>query len=358
MISHIKGNIVTIIPQQFDHVIGVDTHAKTHTLVILDRHGVRQKSETFPTNPAGLNRAHNWITRTAPGNVLVAMEGTGSYGAPFAELLHNAGICVTETKPPKRGARRAGKSDTIDAEHAARHALTLPPGHLNTPRRTSGNQAALRVLLTARYAVSKHRTETLNQLTALLRTHRLGIDARHPLTTPQIRTIASWRTQRAEADWLATIRGEAILLARSIENNDQQLARNHTGLTTHVTAIAGWLLQEKGIGPVSAAQLIISWGHPGRIRSEAAFARLAGAAPIPASSGNITRYRLHRGGDRSLNKALWTIANSRLLCDEQTKAYLNKRISEGKTRKETLRCLKRYIARATYRKLENPPQNT
>lgn len=346
---------MTIVSQHYDHVIGVDTHAKTHTLVILNSAGARLAEGTFPTSPAGLKRAHGWMVRNAPGRTLAAMEGTGSYGAQFADLLAGEGITVAETKPPKRGARRAGKSDAIDAEHAARHVISLPMDRVLIPRKHDGDQAALRVLLTGRRAKTMEKTATSNALIALLRSHDLGVDARTAPTTAEIKQIAGWRPRATDTAAMATIRGEAISAARAIGVKDTELTANTAGLIKHVTTIAPWLLDQNGVGPFVAAQLIVAWSHPGRIRSEAAFARLGGIAPIPASSGNTTRHRLHRGGDRQLNHALWVIASSRMLFDPDTKTYAAKRTAEGKTRKEILRTLKRYIARTMFRKLHNTP---
>ena len=343
---------MTIVPHRFDHVIGVDTHARTHTLVILDRLGTKVTAGEFPTTGSGLGRAAAWIERNTSGRIAVAMEGTSSYGAAFTRLLTGAGVAVFETRPPKRVRRRDGKSDPIDAELAARHLLTLGDGDRSLPRDTTGDRAALQVLLTGRRARTTQRTATSNALTALLRTHELGIDARKPLTPTQIRQIAAWRGRPSEPAWQATIRAEAVSLAHAIQIKDAELASNLKTLRHHVTSITGWLLDEPGIGPVSAAQILASWSHPGRIRSEAAFARLAGVAPIPASSGNTTRHRLHRGGDRQLNHALWTIAFSRANTHPATRDYMTKRLQEGKTRREAIRSLKRIIARSLYRKLQ------
>lgn len=346
---------MTIVAQRFDHVIGVDTHARTHTLVVVDALGRRVSAGTFPTNGPGLRRAQSWIGRNAPGEILVAMEGTGSYGALFAELLERSGTRVSETKPPKRASRRNGKSDDIDAEAAARHALSLPEGTLMVPRRGAGDRAALQVLLVGRRHRTRERTAAVNALFALLRTHDLGIDARTSLSPATIDAVAHWRTRRSDTPATATIRAEAASFARTIRVLDADLATNLAGLRRHVNALAAWLLDQTGIGPVSAAQLLASWSHKDRIRSEAAFARFAGAAPIPASSGNTTRHRLHRGGDRHLNQALWTIAFSRMNTDEKTRDYVARRTAEGLTRNEILRCLKRYIARSIFRKLNTMP---
>jgi transposase len=346
---------VTIVAQRFDHVIGVDTHSRTHTLVVVDGLGRRVSAGTFPTTATGLRRAQSWIRKNAPGEILVAMEGTGSYGALFAELLESSGTRVSETKPPKRATRRNGKSDDIDAEAAARHALTLPEEKLMVPRRGAGDRAALQVLLVGRRHRTRERTAAVNALFALLRTHDLGVDARTSLSPGTIDAIAHWRIRRTDSPATTTIRGEAASFARIIRALDADLAANLAGLKQHINSLAGWLLDEAGVGPVSAAQLLVSWSHADRIRSEAAFARIAGAAPIPASSGNTTRHRLHRGGDRHLNQALWTIAFSRMNTDTATRDYVARRTAEGLTRKEILRCLKRYIARAMFRKLNATP---
>jgi transposase len=349
---------VTIVSQHYDHVIGVDTHAKTHTLMVLDKHGAAGASATFPTSLAGLKRAHTWMLKNAPGKVLTAMEGTGSYGAQFADLLTKKGIQVSEIKPPKRGVRKAGKSDVIDAEHAARYALSLPVDKVNTPRARNGDRVALQVLLTARHQINIARTATINQLTALVRGFDLDVDARQALTATQITQIGGWRAHSSDNSVTVVIRAEAVRQAKEIQTRDTELENNMAGLKKHVEAIAPWLLSQQGVGPISAAQILASWSHPGRVRSEAAFARMGGVAPIPASSGNTTRHRLHRGGDRQLNRALWVIAFSRYYHHDETLAYVAKRTAEGKTRTEILRCLKRYISRAIFRKLENQTLTT
>lgn len=342
---------MTIVSQHFDYVIGVDTHSRTHTLVIKNAAGIHLHDATFPTSRPGLTRAHTWIRRNTNGDVLIAMEGTGTYGAVFADLLNREGFIVAETKPPRRQSRRAGKSDTIDADAAATHALAQPVDQLISPRRHDGDRAALSVLLTGRRAKTTERSATGNALIALLRTHDLGIDARIAPGTATIRAIASWRARATDTAWIATIRAEAANMAKAILRKDAELLLNEKGLIKHVTSIAPWLLELPGTGPVAAAQLIVSFSHTGRIRSEAAFARLAGAAPIPASSGVTTRHRLHRGGDRQLNRALWIIATNRLLRDPETRAYYERRSAQGKNRKEIIRSLKRYIARSLFRQM-------
>lgn len=344
---------MTIVPQHFSHVIGVDTHAKTHTLVALNHLGGRHRPpQTFPTSPAGLKRAQAWIQRETTGEVLVAMEGTGSYGAPFCDLLTKAGIRVAETKPPKHGVRRAGKSDPIDAEHAARYALSLPVDRLITPRNHAGSHAALTVLLTARTALKKTRSGSNNRLTALLRGYGFGLDVRLALTDEQVRTVANWRQRPSDDLGMATIRAEATREANEILRRDKELKANEKGLKQHAKLLAPELLAELGVGPFVAAQLIVAWSHPGRIRSEAAFARFAGIAPIPASSGNTTRHRYHKGGDRAVNNAIWVTAFYRYHHDPKTAAYVAKRTADGKTPLEIQRLLKRYVIRQLFRVLE------
>ncbi|WP_104177345.1 IS110 family transposase [Cryobacterium sp. Y50] len=328
-----------MVSQVFGHVVGVDTHAKTHTLVAIDQLGARHGiAQTFPTNPAGLKRAQAWIERETTVPVLVAMEGTGSYGAQFCDLLVASGVRVSETKPPKRGVRRAGKFDPIDAEHAARYALALPVEQLITPRDHAGDHAALTVLLTARAALKRSRGSSINRLTALLRGFGFGLDVRTSLTDEQISQVAAWRAHRTDDAGMVTIRAEATREAQDILRRSVELKANEKGLLKHVSALAPRLLAEHGVGPYVAAQLVVSWSHKGRIRSEAAFARFAGAAPIPASSGNTTRHRLHRGGDRQLSNALYVTAFYRYHHDPV--AYFAKKTQEGQTRKEIIRSLK------------------
>ena len=213
------------------------------------------------------------------------MEGTGSYGAQFNDLLAREGIAVAETRPPKRGVRRVGKTDQIDAELAARHALALPIDRVIAPRTHTGDQAALSVLLAARNTISTARTATINQLIALLRGHWLGIDARRPVTQTQITQIGQWRARPSDDVGTTTIRAEASREAQEIIRRDGELKHNAAGLLKHVKAVAAWLLDEPGVGRFVAAELIVAWSHKGRIHGEAAFARFAGVAPIPASSG-------------------------------------------------------------------------
>jgi transposase len=343
---------MSIVADEYDHVIGVDTHARTHTYAILDAGtGRTLDTATFPTTSTGLSRAVTWINHRATGPKFAAVEGTGSYGANLSRVLQAAGIDVREVRGPKRTERAGrGKSDEMDAVAAARTALATDPARLATPR-ADGIRSALRVLLVARQAMDSRRTADRNALTALLRTFELGIDARKPITDAQIRTIGAWRTRPTDDGPTTTVRDEAQRLANSVIALTQQLRNNHAALDKHVTELAPGFLDTYGVGPVTAAIVLVAYSHKGRIRSEAAFANLAGVAPIPASSGNTVRHRLNRHGDRQLNRALDVIARVRMNFDATTHTYVERRTIEGKSHREIRRALKRYIARQLFRRL-------
>jgi transposase len=338
------------VAETFDRVVGVDTHAATHTLTLLTAAtGVVVEQRTFPTSGAGLHRALTWITnRNQDRSCLVVVEGSGSYGAQLTEHLLDAGLLVAEAPAmPTAGTR--GKDDVIDSARIARAVLALDPDRLCWPR-TGGTRTAIRVLVSARDQMTTERTRTINALTALVRSIDLGVDARKPLTTAEIAAISSWRA-RSEDQATAACRREAIRLASRIRALDRDLTANKTELQRFTAAEAPELLELTGVGPVVAGTILMSWSHPGRVRSEAAFAALAGTSPIPASSGNTIRYRLNRGGDRQLNRALTTIVLVRMRRDPATRDYVARRRSEGRTTKEVMRILKRYIARHIFRVL-------
>lgn len=345
---------MTIVADSYTFIVGVDTHARTHSYVILEAAtGRKIAAETFPTSPAGIRRAIAWITRHADGPVLIAAEGTGSYGAGLTRALVQVGHEVVEARPPKRAQRAGkGKSDLIDAHAAATSVLPKDTAELIRPR-TGKLRSALRVLLTARRAMDAQRTADRNALTALARIIDLGLDARKPLKDATIALIMCWRTRPSDDIEQATARAEATRLARNVIEATQRLEDNMAALRRHVHELAPGLMVAPGIGPVTGAVFLTAYSHHGRVRNEAAFAALAGAAPIPASSGNTTRYRLSRHGDRQLNSALEIVARARLAFDPDTRAYHQRRLSEGKTPREIRRLLKRYIARQIYRNLNS-----
>ena len=335
----------------YRYVVGVDTHAATHSYVIVAANGALLDQATFPTTPAGLRRARDWIGRRTDGEcdaVLIAIEGTGSYGALLGDVLEEDGYRVVEAPTPRRE-RGRGKTDQLDAALAARSTLVMPVATLRDRRRGEA-QRALQVLTAARDHLNRDRVRCINALTAVVRAHALGLDARRSLTPQQISTIAGWR-HREEPLSASTARAEAVRLAKRVLTIENELADNRATITDLVDAQAPELLALHGVGAITAAIVLTVWSHPGRIRNEAAFAQIAGAAPIPASSGNTVRQRLNRGGDRQLNRALNTIVLTRMRTDEQTRDYLQRRLAEGKTSKEVRRCLKRYVARQIFRTL-------
>lgn len=339
---------------QYVNIVGVDTHARTNTYAILvAATGQVVDTSTFPTSPPGPRRAIAWIDRRSePGKTLVAIEGANSYGSGLAHALRSTELDVCEVHPPRRATRAGrGKSDDIDALAAARTVLAEQVGALLTPR-AEGNREALRVLLDARGIMDRQCTADRLALTALLRTTDLGVDARQALTDEQVLQLSHWRVRRDEDLQTRITRAEAKRLATAVLQFKAQLAANHQRLQDVVATMANGLMDLSGVGPVSAAQVLVSYSHHGRVRSEAAFAALAGVNPIPASSGNKTRNRLNRHGDRQLNRALHTIARSRMRFDPETIAYVERRTAEGKTLREIRRCIKRFIARQLFRQLQ------
>lgn len=343
------------VSEQYAVVVGVDTHAATHSFALVaGGTGAVLDHREFPTTEAGIIRALSWLDRRVDGaSTLVVVEGTGSFGAILTERFQASGLQVVEAPAMSAGDRRGrGKSDELDATRIARAALGVALTDLRAPRTLSTDLArvALRVLVVAREQMTGERTRAVNALTALVRTVDLGVDARKPLTARQVSAIARWR-DRAESSTIATCRREAVRLAQRVRTLDGDLSANRTDITALVQQDAPELLQLTGVGAVVAASVLIAWSHPGRVRSDAALASLAGTCPIPASSGNTTRHRLNRGGDRRLNRSITTITIVRMRVDPATRAYVARRRAEGRTTKEIMRSLKRYITRQLFRAL-------
>jgi transposase len=338
-----------------DAVVGGDTHRDTHALEMLAPSGATIAVLTVSNDDDGFAAAIAWIAAHAPGpRVAVGLEGTRSYGIGLAQALAAAGLLVLEAERPRRADRRRGKSDLIDARLAGLQVLRMPADRLAVPRH-DGDREALRILLIARRELVTVRTGQINRLRALLLTGNDGdrILSRGPLANTQLQQIARRRGSPADTTEQAVRRAEARRLALAIQAAARDLARNKDQLAALVTGLAPGLLAKTGIGPVSAAQAIVSWSHPGRCRNDAAFAALAGASPLPASSGRTIRHRLNRGGDRQLNRALHDITLTRWRIDPRTHAYIARRRAAGKTDTEIRRALKRYIARELYRTLQS-----
>ena len=337
-------------------VIGVDTHKDTHTAAVLDaRTGGLLARATVSADPDGY-AALAALAEQHSGLRAWAMEGTGGYGAGLARHLEQASELVIELDRPKRPARKArAKSDPIDAERAARDALAR--GQLAQPK-TGRQRAALQMRLTARRAAIEAATAAQRQLLALVITAPEVVRARFrgQSTRAMLATAARLRPTTSGADVeVATALTVLRDLARRSRALEAEAAQHERAIRALVRSWRPDLLELTGVGPIVAATVLTSWSHPGRCRSDAAFAMLAGAAPIPASSGKTVRYRLNRSGDRQLNRALHTITLSRLRYDQRTRDYADRRRAQGKTDREIKRCLKRYIARELYRRLEASP---
>ena len=343
---------MSMLADTVDAVIGVDTHTDTHTACLLDRLGRRVATITVPADPRGCAMLLAWARRQAPGPRLTwAVEGTRSHGLGLARALQASSQTVAEAGRPARASKRpGGKSDPADALRAARDALAA--GKLAQPR-SDGPREGLRILLAARAQASTARTAAVNTLKALL----LGApdhlrQALRGLSTPrQASKCRSLRVHASQPVAEQILRTELRRLATHIGGWDKELRANKAQLRQLAAQIMPALLDQPGVGPMSAAQLLVSWSHPGRFRSEAAFAALAGVSPLEASSGKITRHRLNPFGDRQLNRALHVIINWRMLHHAQTQAYLARRAGH-KTEREIRRCLKRYAARSLYRLME------
>jgi transposase len=330
---------------------GVDTHKDTHTAAAIDDRGRLLGCAQFPATPRGYRDLLAWL-RGHGRLLLVGVEGTGAYGAGLTRLLLAEQVEVVEVDRPDRKTRRLhGKSDPIDAVAAAQAAQSgRATGH---PKHRDGQVEALRALRVARRSAVSQRADAQRQLNALIVTapDPLRERLRHLTDTQLITTCA--RT-RPNPDATACPTTATTLALRSLARRHQQLSTEIRELDKLITRLVHTinprLLAVFGVGPDTAGQLLVTAGdNPDRIATEAAFAMLCGAAPIPASSGRTHRYRLNRGGDRQANAALYRIVLSRLRHDPATQAYAQRRTTEGKTKPEIIRCLKRYVARELYR---------
>lgn len=337
-----------------DVVIGVDTHRDSNTAAIVDAvTGGSTASTECLTDALGYKRLIAFVNTHAPQARRVwAIEGTGSYGSGLTTFLLERGEWVVEVDRPARSARRNGaKTDEIDAVRAAREALSRE--HLASPR-ARGDREAMRVLLSARHGAVIARTKAIGQLKALIvnAPEALRDQLRRGTTDQQLDRCARLRTVASHSvEHRATVRAIRAVARRALAL-EAEAAEHESDLEELVTAACPQLLDLPGVGPITAAQFLVSWSHAGRLRNEAAFAMLAGVAPIPASSGQTVRHRLNRSGDRQLNRALHTVALSRLTHHRGTRDYAAKRTAEGKTPRDIRRCLKRAIAREIFRLLE------
>jgi transposase len=341
---------MTVLADRVDGVIGVDTHRDTLTAAAVTAVGGLLGELVVAADAAGYQRLLEFARARVPGRRCYAVEGAGSYGAGLTRLLVERGEWVVEVDRPKRPARRGGKSDALDAVRAAREALGQE--RLAAPRRR-GDREALRVLLATRQGAVTARTGAINQLKALIvgAPEELRAELRRYGTSGQVEYSAVLRDRPTRSlEHRMTVRALRCT-AQRIQLLTAEASQLEGEIDRLVGAVAPWLLELPGMGPLSAAQVLVSWSHAGRLRSEAAFAALAGVAPIPASSGQVIRYRLNRGGDRQLNRALHSVALVRLRDDPTTRAYAARRRGEGKSPREIRRCVKRAIARHLFKLL-------
>jgi transposase len=329
---------------------GVDTHKELHVAAVVTMHGELLATQQFVTTRTGYNQMIRWFA--GHGRIVrVGIEGTGSYGAGLTRRLQREGIEVLNVdRPDRTDRRRRGKSDTIDAEQAAIAALS--GRRTSDAKDSTGKVEALRVLRLTRSSAVRARRETLqlihNQIVSAPDEIR---DELRSMTRMQlVRTLAASRPDMAKfRDPTTATRVSLKFLARRFIELGDEIHELSEMVHVIVKDINPKLIELTGVGPESAAELIIAAGeNVDRMHSEAAFAMLCGAAPVPASSGKTDRHRLNRGGNRQANSALHMIAVSRIRLDERTRTYIAKKTSEGKSKREAMRCLKRYIAREIF----------
>ncbi len=334
---------------------GVDTHKDVHVGAVIDGQGKILGTSEFKTTSDGYRRLLAWM-RSFGELVKIGVEGSSSYGAGLTRYLTGVGVEVLEVNRPNRQMRRLrGKSDTVDAEAAARAALS---GEARSkPKSQDGIVESIRALRIAFTSARKSRIGVIHQIGDLI-VSAPG-ELRSALETlSRSELISRCARFRAGGDPADPVEGTKRAL--------RALARRYEGLSVEMDDLGGTLDQltakanpalrgAQGIGPDVAAILLVAAGdNPGRLTSESSFAAMCGVSPVQASSGKTVRHRLNRSGNRQANHALWRIAMVRLTCDLATKEYLARRTAEGKTKREVMRCLKRYIAREVFRHLTKP----
>jgi transposase len=328
---------------------GVDTHKDVHVAAVLDELGRLLANATFPTTTVGYRRLHRWLCDH--GEVLaVGVEGTGSWGAGLSRFLRTRGLNVVEVNRPNRQTRRRkGKSDTVDAEMAAR--AVLAGDATVTPKAGDGPVEALRQLRLARAGAIKARTAAANQLHSLTDTAPDELRARLRALTTLQRARHCARLRPGDP---LTPGGAAKRALRSVAQRWLALSDEIAELTRDIKhvldTIAAPMLERHGVGYETTGTLLCAAGdNPERLRSEAGYAALCGSAPVRVSSGKTNRHRLSRAGDRQANSALWTIVMVRIRSKHApTIAYIERRTTQGLSKREAIRCLKRYVAREIY----------
>ncbi|WAH96036.1 IS110 family transposase [Arthrobacter sp. MMS18-M83] len=338
-----------------DVIVGIDTHADTHHVAVITGYGKPLADREFLAVGSGYRKILDFIA--SHGTVTaVGIEGTGSYGAELARTLRGEGLTVLEVNRPNRAERRLkGKSDPLDAYQAAQSVLA--ERGISVPKAKDGPVECLRILRTARSSAAKARTVAVNQIKGLLVSAPEGLRAKYRgLGTPALimalqRARPSGHVADPEYMTLLTLKALAV----RYHSLAAEIAAADASLQEILDTYAPMLCDLTGVGTEVASQLLVTVGdNPDRIGSEPQFAALVGAAPIPASSGKTTRHRLSRGGDRNANRALHQVVLVRMSSCRRTRDYVNKRTAEGKSKREIMRCLKRYVAREIYRQITNP----
>lgn len=326
---------------------GVDTHADTHTVAALNSLGQLLGHATFPASGAGYRALLGWLG--GYGQVhQIGIEGTGSYGAGLARHLSSQGLCVVEVDRPNRQQRRRyGKSDPADAVAAARAVLAGTATAI--PKSRTGLAEALRVLRVTQRSAEKARTAALNSLRNMV--IAAPEDLREPLDALKgkalISACAALRPDPAQLhNPLQATKTSLRRLARRASALSAELAEVKADIKTLVTQAAPDLVARVGLGPDTASQLLVSAGdNPDRLHNDASFAALCGVSPVRASSGRTDRHRVNRGGDRHANSALWRIVLVRMRHHQPTRDYVTRRTAQGLSKREIMRCLKRFVAR-------------
>jgi len=331
---------------------GVDTHADFHVVAAIDHNGGLLGIESFTADQAGYESLVGWLVGF--GEVIrIGVEGTGSYGVGLARFLTAIDVDVVEVDRPNRQLRRRkGKSDPTDAVAAARAALS--GSATGAPKHRNGPVEQMRVLLVARRSARQQRIQTLNQLRHLVlcAPEPIRIRFKDRYKTSLVTEAARMRPRQGSDPVIFTTNIVIRDLARRIKALNTEMGNIDRILTALIGDTAPALLELYGLGPDTAASLLVAAGeNSDRLDSERSWAHLCGVAPIPASSGKITRYRLNRGGDRQANAALYRIVLTRMSNHQQTRAYVTRRRAEGLNTAEIMRCLKRYVARQTYKHL-------
>lgn len=329
---------------------GVDTHKDLHVAAVVDEYDRVPETRSFASTRQGYRQMLAWM-RSFGDLQRIGIESTGSYGAGLLRFMQQAGVMVLEvTTPDRQDRRKRGKNDDLDAQNAAHAAFTGK--RTVTPRSRDGMIEALRVLVACRKTAVMARRIALQMIQNTIVAAPDGLrDVLRAMTRMQlVRTLATWRPdmtnfREVEAAYRIALKS---LARRYLELHDE-IADLDTMIAAIVDELAPNLVTRNSIGHTGAAQLLLTaGGNPGRMRSEASFAALCGVSPVPASSGMTIRHRLNRGGDRAANSALHIFAIGRLRTDQKTKDYVARPISEGHSKLDAIRALKRYLAREVF----------